>query len=97
MPVSGVDLAADLERVGHRQRVGMAGHRDHVLGPEDRRLLEDAAAHLGQRQAIARRIEAVGAAGVLDRLERHAAHARLLQREVDDPADLVVVQALLRA
>ena len=42
-----------------------------------------------------RRIEALEPAGGLDRLERHAAHARLLQREVDDPADLAVVEALL--
>jgi hypothetical protein len=38
----------------------------------------------------------VGSAGVLDRLERDAAHATLLEREVDDLADLVVVQAFLQ-
>ena len=37
-------------------------------------------------------VEALEPAGGLDRLERHAAHARLLQREVDDPADLAVVE-----
>ena len=38
------------------------------------------------------RIEALEAAGGLDRLEGDAAHARLLQREIDDAAELAVVQ-----
>ena len=42
------------------------------------------------------RVEAVEPPGRLDRLERDAAHARLLQREVDDLADLAVVEALLQ-
>ena len=74
----------------------MAGNGHHVFGLEDGGLFENLAAHFGERQPVGRRIEAVEPAGRLDRLERHAAHAGLLQREVDDPADLAVVQALLQ-
>ena len=31
------DAAVQLQRIGHRQRIGMAGHRQHVLGLEDGR------------------------------------------------------------
>ncbi len=60
-----------------------------------RRLLEDPVADLGQRQPVARRVEALDPAGGLHWLERHAAHARLPQREVDDRADLIVIEPLL--
>ena len=66
----------------------MARHRDDVLGREHRRLLEDAAPHLGERQAIALGIVALEPPGRLHRLQRDAADARLLEREVDDLADL---------
>ena len=75
----------------------MAGHRDQVLGREDAGLLEDPAPHLGQRQPVGRRVEALEPARRLHRLEGHAAHARLREREVDDLAELVVVHALLHA
>src|SRR5205085_5033809 len=46
--------------------------------------------------AVARRVEILEPAGSLHGLERHAAHATLLQREVEDLPDLSVVQALLQ-
>ena len=74
----------------------MAGDRDDVARLEDGRLPEDVLAHLGERQPVAGGIEVLEASGGLDRLERHAAHAGLLEGEVDDLADLVVVHALLQ-
>ncbi len=53
------------------------------------------ARHLAQRQAVARRVEALDPPGDLHRLERHPAHAGLPEREVDDRAELVVVEPLL--
>ena len=54
---------------------------------------------LGFRSTGARRvrhrIEALDPPGDLDRLESHPAHAGLLEREVDDRAELVVVEPLL--
>ena len=73
----------------------MAGDRDEVFRAEDAGLLEDAAAHLVERQTVLRGVEALHAARLLHGLERDAANAGLLQREVDDGAELVVVDAPL--
>ncbi len=58
-------------------------------------LFEDPPAHFGEGEAVLRRIEALEPARRLHRLEGHAAHAGLGQRELDDLAELVVVHPLL--
>ena len=50
---------------------------------------------VGEEHAVAVLVEIEIAAGVLDRLEGHAAHAGIFERVADDAADLVVVDALL--
>ncbi len=73
----------------------MTRHRDQVLGPEERRLLENVPPDFRQRQAIRRRIETVVPACGLHGLERHAADARLRNGVVDDLSDLTIVYASL--
>ena len=55
--------------------------------------VEDISADFGEREAVARGVEILQPARGLDGLEGHAAHARLLQREVDDAAEFLVVGA----
>src|SRR5437763_1733446 len=74
----------------------MTRHGDDVAGLEQRGLLENSLTNLREREAIARGVEAIGSPRVLDRLKRYATDAALLEREVDDLADLVIVQALLQ-
>ena len=89
------DFAAEFEGVGHGQTVGMTRDWDQVLGTKNRRLLENFAAHFGQCEAIARGIEVIDAPGGLNGLERDAANAGLLQREIDNPAKFGVIASTL--
>src|SRR6185312_8095346 len=73
----------------------MAGDGDEVFGLEDFDLFQDAAAHLRECKAMDRCVIPLQAAGLLHRLEGDAADAWLLQRELDDGAHLVVVDAAL--
>src|SRR3954469_18914589 len=73
----------------------MAWHWDHVLRFKDVSLLQDLAPHFRQRESVGRRIEVFRSAGILYRLKRDSANARLLESEVDNGSDLIVVQALL--
>ena len=73
----------------------MAGDGDDVFGLEDGGLLEDLRRTSASVRRSVARVEILEAAGVLDGLEGDAADAGLLQGEVDDVADLVVVEALL--
>ena len=59
-------------------------------------LLQNLLAHFAQRQAIPRRIKPFQPPGHLHRLKCHAAHAFLLECEVDDLADFPVVQAFFQ-
>ena len=83
------------QRIADGDRFRIAGQRNDVAGAEGRLRRDDPAADVGEHDAVARRVEALVAAGVLDRLEGDAAHAFPLQREVDDLAQLVVVLAAL--
>ena len=58
-------------------------------------LLQDAAAHLGEREAVLRRIEIVGASSELHGLENDAAYRRLGNGEVDDAPEFVVIHPAL--
>ena len=73
----------------------MAWHWNDVFRTEDRGLLEDLAPDLRKREPITRRIVVLVAAGVLNWLEGHAAYAGLLKGEVDDLADLGIVEPSL--
>ena len=73
---------------------GLHGQRNDVGRIEDARG-SDLAADVGEQHAVAVLVEIEIAAGVLDRLEGHAAHAGIVERVADDAADLVVVDALL--
>ena len=97
MPVSGVThrRRASARRPSRGSRGGR-GRGPRRVGLNTRRLREDLLADLAERQAVGGGVEVFRSAGGLDRLERDAADAALLQREVDDLADLVVVQALLQ-
>ncbi len=66
----------------------IAGQRDHVLVAEDAGVLDDIAADIREQHAVALAVETVIAAGVLHRLEGHAAHAVVVERVADDLADL---------
>ena len=55
-------------------------------------LREDVLADFGEGEAVARGVEILQPAGGLDGLEGDAAHAGLLEREVDDLAELIVVE-----
>ena len=94
-PVSGVTLPPIFNAYAIASESGWQGTGNHVFGTKHLRLLENVSPDFGQRQAIAGRIKPFSSAGVLDRLKRHAAHAGLLDREVDDPPHLVIVQSLL--
>ena len=74
----------------------MAGDGDDVLGRKTLVCSRMLAADFGEGEAVGGGIEVFEAAGVLDGLEGDAADAGLLQGEVDDLADLVVVEALLQ-
>ena len=89
-------FAIDFQRVSHGQRIRIAGHRNDVGCGENTRLLQDLLPHLGERNTVLRRIELLGTAGNLGRLEGDAAHTGLLQPVADDLADLVVVQSFLQ-
>ena len=73
----------------------MARHGDDVLGPEHGRLLEDAAPHFGERQAIGGGIEASSRPAACTGWNVTPRTHGCCQREVDDLADLAVVHALL--
>ena len=90
------DVAIDLQRIRHCEAIGVARDGYDVRRLEDRRLLEDLLSNFAEREAIRGRIEVIQSAGALDRLERYATDASLIQRLVDDLADLVVVQSLLQ-
>ena len=89
----GDDFAGQLQGVGHGEGVGVAGDGDDVFGFEDGGLGEDAAADFGEGEAVRGGVEVVEAAGLLDGLEGDAADAGLLEGEVDDGAELVVVDS----
>ncbi len=89
------DGIAELQGVRHRQRVGVARHGDEVLGREHGRLLEDSPTYLGQGETLGGRIILRRAAGMLHGLERDATDTGLLHGEVDDLAELVVIESLL--
>src|SRR5258708_19571661 len=92
----GRDLAAELQRVSHRQGIGMAWDRNNIFGLKDLRLLEDFPPDLGQSQAVGGGIEILQTSSILDGLKRFAADARLLQGVVDGLANFVVVQAFFQ-
>ncbi len=85
------NLAFDFQRVRHGQRIGMAGHGNDVLGLKDLCLLENLAADLGKGESIRRGVEPFQAARILNRLQRHSSHARLLQRVVNRLAYFLVI------
>ena len=88
------DFAVEFESVGHGQRVRMARHGDHVFGAKDAGLLQDFATHLGKSEAIRGGVKSFNAAGILDGLQRDTADAGLAEGEVDNFADLAIVEAL---
>ena len=71
----------------------MAGDGDEVFGFEGGGLVEDAAADFGEGEAVGGGGVVVEAAGLLDGLEGDSADAGLLEGEVDDGAELVVVDS----
>src|SRR3989442_1194190 len=73
----------------------MMRNRHDVVGFENARLPQNLLSHLTQRQPVARRVKVFQSSRRLNRLKRHAAHAALLEREIDHLADLVIVQPFL--
>src|SRR5438477_12578141 len=73
----------------------MARHRYDVFGAEYLGLFQDAAADLGEREAVCSGMEAVEPAGRLHRLKDDAADRRLRDGVLDDAAELAVVEASL--
>src|SRR5437762_8677786 len=86
-------LAAEPQAVADRDRIGVAGQRDHVVAAENAPLIDDGLTDFRQHYAVALGVEAIVAAGVLHRLERDAAHAGAALGIAQDVADLVVVDA----
>ena len=80
------DARARADAVADADLVGVAGQR-HQVGRGEHAAGGDLAAEAATASCGGwRRIEALVAAGILDRLEDDAAHARPLQRMVDDRA-----------
>ena len=73
----------------------MAGDGDDVFRREDRRLIQDVAPHFREGEAVFCGIKSIEPAGDLDGLEGDAADAGLFEGEIDDLADLVVIDAAL--
>ena len=73
----------------------MAGYGNDVFWPEDFCLFQNLTSNFGQGEPVFRGVEVLQPSRILNRLQRNASHARLLQSEIDDLADLAVVQALL--
>jgi hypothetical protein len=71
----------------------MAGDGDQVFGLEVVGLMEDASANLGQREAMLGAGVVEESASLLHGLEGDASDTGLLQGEVDDGAELVIVDA----
>jgi hypothetical protein len=90
------ELAASLSAYAIASVSGLHGTGQRRPRAEEVRLGRDQRADLADGQAVFLPIVAVGAAGVLHRLERDAAHAAAQRGEADDVADLVVVHALLQ-
>src|SRR5439155_22366637 len=80
---------------GQRDRVARPGN--HVVRAEYARLFDDFAADLRKCEAISGWIEPFQASGILDRLQRDATHARLLESIVNYLADFAVVQAFAQS
>src|SRR5256885_6040663 len=72
----------------------MAWQGNDVLGLKNFRLLENLAANFGKRESVRRGVELFQPARILNRLQRHSSHARLLQSVFDGLADLVIVESL---
>ena len=92
----GDDFAVEFERVRHRQTIGMAGDGDDVRRFEDRRLFQNLLADFTEGEAVAGGIKFLQSTGGLDRLKCNAAHAPLLQCEVDDLAYFIVIQPFFK-
>lgn len=90
------NLAGEFESVRHGKRIGMAWHRNYVLGAESVGLFDDFPADLGESEPVGSGIELFEAPGVLNGLESYTPDTGLGQSEVDDFADLAVVEALLQ-
>ncbi len=73
------NLPVQLQRVSHGQRIRMARYGNNVFGAKYVRLFENFTADFGEREPVGCRVEAFQASGVLNRLQSHAAHARLLR------------------
>ena len=76
------------------QGTGMRSSGASTPGAQRLGLLKNAAADLGKGEAVLGLFVAERAAGLLDGLEGDAAHAGLLEREIDECAELVVVGTL---
>jgi hypothetical protein len=61
-------LRAHLQRIGHGQSIRVTWHWNQVFGAEDIGLLQNAAAHLGEGEAMLRGVEALDAPGLLNGL-----------------------------
>ena len=86
-------LAAEPQAVADRDRIGVAGQRDHVVAAENAPLIDDGLTDFRQHYAVALGVEPVVAAGILHRLEGDAAHAGPALRDAQHIADLVIVDA----
>lgn len=73
----------------------MTGHRDNIFWAEQRGLLQDSAADLGEGDAMGGGLEPIITAGGLHRLKYDSADTRLLDRIIDDAAEFVVVHTAL--
>src|SRR5260221_2270448 len=90
------NVSVELQSIGHREGVRMAGYGDHVLGAKDGGLFEDFAANFGEGEPVGCGIETFQTSCILNRLQGYAADTRLLQRVIDDFSDFAVVQAFAK-
>ena len=80
----GNSFRPELERIGHGQRVGMAGNRNQIFRAKDTGLFEDAASYLSESQAMFGGLKTLHTASLLDWLNGHTPHCGLLKGKVDD-------------